>query len=211
MTLRGDNSAQGPRALSLLGQIALSGDESTWHTAFNSKLSTFSGYDSHLNAVEEWYNLWVENMQNPGYYYEADNTLAEELEEWMFANGTLGGKAMGILSWIGELDYEEPVLIPIDIENKKEFSKESTKTSGITIQPNPAKDYVNIHFFTDKIKEKKELVLLDLQGKVLVRKPVNFSEDQVVMSVAEFPNGGYMIVLFADGAAVFSERLIIQR
>jgi hypothetical protein len=205
------NAAEGPRSLAMMCQLLLSSGNYDWQEAFETKLNNFNGNDAYRNALEVWYYWNMENAQNDESYLEMESPTAEVLQDWIYYTGSIGGKAMGILELRGELNYEEPVLIPIDVDNKKGVTKPRFISSTLRIQPNPAKDYTSIYYRTDKIKESKEIVLVNLQGKVLMRRIVALSEDQVAFSVSEFPNGTYVVVLYANGIAVSSDKLIIQR
>jgi hypothetical protein len=206
-------AAEGPRSLALMCQLLLASGNYDWQEAFETKLNyfNFNADETFRNDLEEWY-LWnMENAQNDESYFEMESSIAEVLQDWINYIGSIGAKAMAILELRGELNYEEPVLIPIDVDNKKGVTKPRFISSTLRIQPNPAKDYTSIYYRTDRIKESKEIVLMNLQGKVLMRRIVALSEDQVAFSVSEFPNGTYVVVLYANGIAVSSDKLIIQR
>ena len=81
----------------------------------------------------------------------------------------------------------------------------------LELRPNPAKDFVTVYYRTDKIKEQKEMRLMDLNGKVLQSIALKYSEDQVVFSLREYAVGTYIISLYANGKIQASEKLIIQK
>jgi len=85
------------------------------------------------------------------------------------------------------------------------------KASMLELRPNPAKDFVTVYYRTDKIKEQKEMRLMDLNGKVLQSIALKYSEDQVVFSLREYAVGTYIISLYANGKIQASEKLIIQK
>jgi parallel beta-helix repeat protein len=206
-------TAEGPRALTLMCQLLLSSGNYDWQEAYETKFNNFNfnADDTFQNELEEWY-LWnIENTQNDESYFEMDSSTAEVVQDWIYYSAAIGGKAMGILSLRGELEYEEPVLIPLDLEYKTGSNKKPVKYTTMSLQPNPARDYTSIYYRTDRIKEQKEILITDLRGKILLRKDVRLSEDNVALILTEVPNGTYIISLLANGVIVSSEKLIIQK
>lgn len=204
-------AAEGLRSLALMCQLLLSSGNYDWQEAFETKLNNFNGDDAYRNALEEWYIWKLENAQNDGYYDEMDSTTLTALQDWIYYPGAIGGKAIGILSLRDELEYEEPVLIPIDLEYKAGSLKKPIRLTTMSLQPNPAKEYTVVNYSTDKIKESKTIALMDMKGNMLLQKNVYYSQDQITIDVSALPNGIYLVSLFANGQVVHSEKLIIQK
>jgi len=69
------------------------------------------------------------------------------------------------------------------------------KTS-LKIAPNPADDFINIEFFNFEKGKSAQLVILDLQGRLLIEKEIdNFGKNDVRIDVSKFASGHYVAKL----------------
>lgn len=113
-------------------------------------------------------------------------------------------------------DYNETVVFPEPEELKmsrahrvKANGKVITRNEHLTLQPNPARDYMVVSYHVTA-GHSSSLVLSDATGKqleVISIKPVT---NQKVISLARYANGNYVLTLLVDGRALDSAKLTIS-
>jgi len=118
--------------------------------------------------------------------------------------GIPGAYARNLLIAAGKINYEEPIILPDDNlkETKKEKFrgvKESDDASILTVYPNPAHDYFEVKIKLDKFSRSALINLYDGNGKLVLSKPFNGKQDQIVFPASNLKTGFYLIVLEADG------------
>ncbi len=79
----------------------------------------------------------------------------------------------------------------------------------ISIFPNPANDLINIGF-TNPINEEIIVRIFSVQGKLLVEKMVENSQDLIQMQTSRFANGIYFVQVRTK-EQMMTERVTIQR
>lgn len=86
-----------------------------------------------------------------------------------------------------------------------------TNEAEIAVFPNPVQDQLNIEWngFFSGIGE---VYLLDLSGRQLKKKTLNFSrEGKIFWDVMDIPTGIYLIQVHSEGQPIFSQRIAIMR
>jgi len=84
----------------------------------------------------------------------------------------------------------------------------NTDRKSITLQPNPAKDYVNIYF--DNRQNKSFVIKLSsMDGKILQVKKI--ASNYLQLNTSQYSNGTYLIELFEDNKLVVSNKLVINK
>jgi hypothetical protein len=84
----------------------------------------------------------------------------------------------------------------------------NTDSKRMTLQPNPAKDYVNIYF--DNRQNKSVLIKLSsMDGKILQVKKI--ASNYLQLNTSQYSNGTYLIELFEDNKLVVSNKLVINK
>ena len=95
----------------------------------------------------------------------------------------------------------------------------TTKTffGDLKIQPNPAKDVLNVLVQLDDQFDQPNntatMLVQDLLGNVMIEKPLasDLTYQQVELLVTDWPQGVYFVSLFQAGKKVVTQRLLIQR
>jgi hypothetical protein len=75
---------------------------------------------------------------------------------------------------------------------------------NIQIYPNPTKSELNISYSQEEL-ENSELIINDLQGKVIFQKRLNFDK----IDVSNFPHGIYFLQIRKENKVVFREKIVI--
>ncbi len=80
--------------------------------------------------------------------------------------------------------------------------------STLSAYPNPAVNTVNISISPDVMSQNLNLVLLDLQGKVLIKRPAQ--EALTVLPVSHLPEGIYFAILRNKEAIIERQRVVVK-
>jgi aminopeptidase N len=84
----------------------------------------------------------------------------------------------------------------------------NTDRNIITLQPNPAKDFVNI-YFENKLNKNFVIKLSSIDGKVLQTKKT--ATNYLQLNTLQYSNGNYLIELFEDNKMVGYNKLVIDK
>lgn len=121
-----------------------------------------------------------------------------------------------ILSAIGQISYNEPLLLPTELKESKE--KRSFKTGKLVerhylrIFPNPARSYVIIEY---NLQEKyvsgneSSLVLTRMDGNPIFCKQVSKRQDQELIKLDGFLSGTYFCSLLINGILLETKKFVI--
>jgi hypothetical protein len=91
------------------------------------------------------------------------------------------------------------------VYNNVGLSEESL--TSFKLFPNPAKEKVGVVFNADI--DAKEIVLTDLTGRILNRKPVN-KKDQIILDVSNQSSGVYLVSIIDNNGKKYTSKLIIE-
>jgi hypothetical protein len=127
-----------------------------------------------------------------------------------------GVYARNLLQAANLTDYNETVVFPDPEELKmsrahrvKAEGKTVTLSEYLTLQPNPASDYV-VASYRVTAGHLASLVLSDATGKQLEVISIKPETNQKVISLAWYVNGNYVLTLLVDGRVLDSAKLTIS-
>ena len=84
----------------------------------------------------------------------------------------------------------------------------NTDSKRMTLQPNPAKDYINIYF--DNRQNKSFVIKLSsMDRKILQVKKI--ASNYLQLNTSQYSNGTYLIELFEDDKLIVSNKLVINK
>lgn len=89
--------------------------------------------------------------------------------------------------------------------NTKLSIQENKKNHPIVVFPNPVKNQLNINLISDF--SKKEITILDIQGRVLIKEIFPKSSSKIILDISHFNKGLYLLKI-VDENSVFIERII---
>jgi hypothetical protein len=85
------------------------------------------------------------------------------------------------------------------------------QSSGLTIQPNPARNFTAINYTLPQDGTDGQLVIWDLFGRIIHQQRISSGQGQALMDGRPLTAGTYMVTLEVEGVPIGSERLIIQQ
>jgi len=88
-------------------------------------------------------------------------------------------------------------------------NKEVETDSGIKIYPNPATGQFTIDMSQSKLKKQRNLIVYDLNGRVLYKKQLKSSKEKVLIDSEKWQSGIYLINLFCQKKLIFSGKVIL--
>ena len=89
-----------------------------------------------------------------------------------------------------------------DVAPKEEFSQ-------LKVYPNPATDYFALEYNVQKPYFELSVVIIDITGKKVYSRILQGQKSQLLINLAEFEPGFYMINLVGDGTIIKSEKLSV--
>ncbi|MBM3436721.1 MAG: T9SS type A sorting domain-containing protein [Bacteroidetes bacterium] len=121
--------------------------------------------------------------------------------------------ARNILNSLGEMQYEEPVLMPDLLKSSKAMEEYNTLIGIQTIQrinvvPNPAKDYIIIEYELESIGT-GQIGIIDVTGKTIFSVQTPNSKDQVTIDTRVWKPGVYIATLKSEGKVIESIKFTI--
>jgi hypothetical protein len=84
----------------------------------------------------------------------------------------------------------------IDFRNPTGIANTGTVKDAISVYPNPATDYISIN--QNSSSTLIEIKILDLTGREIGNRPVQKGENNIRISVSDFPSGVYLISFTTD-------------
>lgn len=140
-------------------------------------------------------NQWYLNNSN----VQGNPQSANNYYYYPLINGTYNATYTSVLGC--ESDFS----IPIIVNNVGINDLESV--SDISISPNPATNIITINYNGYKIKELK---IFNLQGQQLILKPINNSEDNIMLNINNLAKGIYFLQLQTE-KALLTKKIVISR
>ncbi len=80
----------------------------------------------------------------------------------------------------------------------------------VKVFPNPADEYVNLAFNTEKVYVNAEVQISDLSGRMVATESVSTKEGLIKVDVSTLPAGVYACNLVADGVSIARDKVIIK-
>jgi hypothetical protein len=80
----------------------------------------------------------------------------------------------------------------------------------VKVFPNPADEFVNLAFNTEKVYANTEIQISDLSGRIVASEVVSTKEGLIKVDVSTLPSGIYVCNLVADGVSIARGKVIIR-
>jgi hypothetical protein len=84
----------------------------------------------------------------------------------------------------------------IDFRTPTGIANQRSVQDAISVYPNPVNDFIGISL--NSTATLKEIKILDLTGRTIDTKSVNKGENNIRISVSDFPSGVYLISITTD-------------
>ena len=147
-------------------------------------------------------NVLVEADQDSLLFPSYDSTQIVQLKEIKEnRNGRAAIYARNILVAAGEMDWTEPVYIPISNKSahmEKDEVPNNQRKQVLEVYPNPAKDFIIAEYKLDELKSGK-IIIMNAEGKSVRQIPLKYAQDKVNINVKQLSNGVYFLKLSANG------------
>ena len=120
--------------------------------------------------------------------------------------------ARNILIETGHLDYEEPVILPVEGLKSVEIQddKKSDEYNGFRLYPNPAKDYFTVEYDAPINAVDVSIQISDMTGKKIEVQKLAPGRDKKMISTKNISTGVYLVSFIIDGNIISTEKLTIK-
>ncbi|QQR87769.1 MAG: right-handed parallel beta-helix repeat-containing protein [Flavobacteriales bacterium] len=150
--------------------------------------------------------------QNPG---DAAQTVAAQsgtLETIAAGNGRAAMMARSLLGqYLGSM-FEEPIILPGNRSPRRLNGQEGSSADGmLDAFPNPASDLLRITALSGTPEAAGRLVIYDAQGRVVVERPLQPGLQLFELSVQDWSQGTYRVVLWDAQGKAKSTTVAISR
>ena len=171
--------------------------------------------DAHVQMVA-YYNLLSDLAQEGKTFLDADSLQLETLFDIeAVETGITHVFARNILIALGEIEYEEPIILP-DLFKSSEamadyeelLSKATEATGYIKVQPNPAKDYIIVEYDLQN-KTGGVIKINNVNGNLKYAKDIFNKKDQLTVDTREWNAGIYIVTLKINGRLIESVKFTI--
>ena len=163
-------------------------------------------------------NLFASLTQQGKSPTEADSTQTALLHEVEAANtGQVSAYARGILKALNQTDYTEPIYVPdadrsehAENEYEQLLDKAAAAPHLLTIQPNPAKDYIILGYDFAK-QANAEITITSMKNENKFSKNVNGLKDQFTVDTRGWTPGIYIATVIINGTTRESVKFSVVR
>lgn len=182
-------------------------------TAFSLNAKEYEEYITML----DYYDIRKEMQMNEQSLGAANSQQLDALLD--LANNGYGlarGYACNVLSLYGLCDFE----LPDDSENKSlyglddEYNRMKNLLSNhpsLTIAPNPARNFITVHYSISGLMENPHVQILTTEGKIVKQIELNKAEDQKIIDVNSLNPGVYMLYIKNRDKVVDTGKFIITK
>jgi len=145
---------------------------------------------------------------------QLDTISVESLKIIMNSNLPLiSAFARGLLVKGRYIDFTETVSFPFGMKSYPYYYYLDPKETGfpeedhLVLFPNPSGDYVIAYFNSIDFKQKGTIIINDIMGKRIAVLALNSEQNQLVINLADYPNGIYFVSLIINNKLIESEKL----
>ncbi len=186
--------------------------------------SNYSGATDVLNSINTTNAMLQNEIDNLSGLFELMQTIESdtltideeklsELRYYESESGIAGAYARGLLTYSGQIDYQEPIFLPeIMLLRKSDMSKVSeTENSYLKVYPNPAKDFVSIEYkLTDEIVN-PVIKIISMHGQIIKYQKIVNKQDIIIFEIKDLTQGNYFVSLEDDGIKIESTILTVVK
>jgi len=163
-----------------------------------------------------YYNLLSGIAQEGKSIFEVDEAQKSTLTGIEAANaGSISAYSRNILLALGEIDYEEPIILPdmlksssTEAEYEDMLSKVAEAPSYITVQPNPAKDYIILAYELEK-EGGATVDIHNINANLEFTKNLTGKQDQLTIDTRGWKAGVYIVTLKINGKLAESVKFTV--
>lgn len=137
------------------------------------------------------------------YWYENESNLAAN---W----------ALNVLRESGNISYQEPYILPDDELKSSTIQIQSSGSTGtgnhelLQVYPNPANDYMVCEYQLEGVYSRASISMLQSgSAKAIFTRALNNSRDALVIDLAEYKAGNYLLMLIVDGKTIETKSINI--
>ncbi len=119
-------------------------------------------------------------------------------------------EARSILSVVESIDYDDFALCRGQKESTESAGKSLTQEDIIQVFPNPAKDFITVHFPIVE-NDKTDLILVNTMGQVQASIKLKEGTGNKDVNVSSFSSGVYLLIYAVDNEYLETEEVIILK
>jgi hypothetical protein len=162
------------------------------------------------------YYEWLSGIpQNGNNILAADSAQIAQL--WDINNGEARRArvyARNILTYLGEAEYEEPIILPDLLKSSKEIQEyqdllNTKQPQFLKVFPNPSRNYIIIEY-TLEVPGNALIEIHQTNGIKDRKIDINNSEDQIVVDTRDWRPGIYIISLIVNEKIIESVKFVIM-
>ena len=152
--------------------------------------------------MEDFYSLATEVLASDNGWRAATPTQIQQL--FALESAPASAYARNVLISIGEIIYEEPILMP-DLLKSSEILEEYNKLlahgppSILEVYPNPAKDYLIIGYILDMTEVSGIVEIMNLKGDIVKTIPITEPVDKLTVLTQNWKSGTYIATMVVNG------------
>ncbi|GIV35555.1 MAG: hypothetical protein KatS3mg031_3090 [Chitinophagales bacterium] len=124
-------------------------------------------------------------------------------------------QAQNLLNEYKGYNYQPAIILPSDGQQGLKLPEEVTiqQAKGLQLRavPNPARDFVDVHYSLDNEHAQVNVTLTDLSGKVLQSILLEENTGTTRFDISRLAQGVYLISLEADGQRLLTTRVVIVK
>lgn len=154
---------------------------------------------------------WIDNDID---IYQLDSLKIEELKLYSKSKSYVASEAVKMLMLNNNSDYIEPIYLPSQGAEKSFESisfEEIQNTSYLKISPNPARDYINLSYSSDRINQSLFIELYSSNGKLINQLLLSEKTGEFIMDISNYESGSYTCILRSKGEIINSSKFIIHK
>ena len=157
------------------------------------------------------------NTQRQG---QTEQQMADTYETTLASIANAGdyyasAQAQNLLNEYKGYSYQPGIILPSDGQQGLKLPEEVTiqQAEGLQLRamPNPARDFVDVHYRLDNEHAQVNVTLTDLSGKVLQSILLGENTGTTRFDISRLARGVYLISLEADGQRLLSTRVVIVK
>jgi hypothetical protein len=164
--------------------------------------------------MENFYGLAVNVLVSDSGWYAANTGQIQQLLNLEQATAPASAYARNILMMLGELEYDEPILMPdllksSQAEEAYEQLLAIEPPSVLEVYPNPAKDYLIVGYTLDMVEVSGTIEIKNLKGELVSTIPITQPVDKHTVITQDLKTGTYILSLKVDGKILESVKFTL--
>ncbi len=81
----------------------------------------------------------------------------------------------------------------------------------LLVYPNPAREYFTVEYAVAKDIENLYLVLTDIRGNEVYKRPLSYVQDQIIVPAEQLPTGQYLCTVQAGDVVLKTKKFILAK